>query len=60
MDAPILHVFESHHATELGTGEFRMYRLDPIENEPMTPSGPATPGPGNLCCFEKTETAYSN
>lgn len=55
MDAPVLHIFESHYTSQSGRGEFRMFRLDLVENEPLTPSGPSTPGIGRnlslLCCI---------
>lgn len=41
-DAPILHIFESHRDDSLA--ELRLLRIDTVEEEPLTPSAPPTPG----------------
>ncbi len=42
-DAPKLQVFESHQDLKAGTGQFRTYRVDTVEDEPVTPTAPLTP-----------------
>ena len=52
-DAPTLHVFESHQIAAQGTGEFRTFRVDTVEDEPLSPMAPPSPGqpPDPFPCF---------